>query len=254
MGWKIFVKRLIPSSILNSLLLTFPFLYHTKIVNFETNIPPNGIRELCSHLDMVLELEGNVIECGSSRCGASVIIANHLRARGYAKSVYACDSFEGFDLDELKRERASGLTIASDTFFTSTSYQYVQAKLAKLGVDDVVVPVKGFFETTLSHIDSDYCYALIDCDFRDSILYCAETIWPRLVGGGRILFDDYTSADFQGARLGIDHFVETYADEIEEHGLLDHLYFVKKVTTYPHPASPRLGEEPIQFPPQIGEG
>jgi len=228
MNWKIFIKQSIPPSILNNVLLAFPFLYHTKIVNFETNIPARGIQELRSQLDMVLGLEGNIIECGSSRCGASIIIAYHLRARGCTKSVYACDSFEGFDHDELRRERASGLTTASDKSFTSTSYRYVQTKLAKLGVNDIVLPVKGFFQTTLPHISSEFCFALIDCDLRDSLIYCAETIWSHLVSGGRILFDDYTSEDFQGARLGIDYFIEKYENEIEEHGLLNHLYLVKK--------------------------
>jgi hypothetical protein len=177
---------------------------------------------------MVLGLEGNIIECGSARCGASIIMAYHLRARGCTKSVYACDSFEGFDHAELRRERASGLTTASEKSFTSTSYRYVQTKLAKLGVNGVVLPVKGFFQTTLPCISSEFCCALVDCDFRDSVIYCAETIWPHLVSGGRILFDDYTSEDFRGARLGIDDFIEKYENEIEEHGLLNHLYLVKK--------------------------
>ena len=228
MNWRIPLKHAIPASLLNRVLLAFPSLYRTKLVNFETNISPEGIEELIAHLDAVLHLEGNVIECGSSRCGASALMAIHLQANGCPKVVYACDSFEGFDRAELKREKDLGLTTASDKAFTSTSYQYVQKKLAALRVDRSVLPVKGFFQDTLPHLASKYCFALIDCDFRDSLVYCAETIWPRLAPGGQILFDDYTSPDFRGARLGIEYFVQTYRDNIEEHGLLNRLYFVKK--------------------------
>ena len=95
------------------------------------------------------------------------------------------DSFEGFDLDELRRERASGLTTASDKAFTSTSYRYVQTKLAKLGINDIVLPVKGFFQTTLPHINSEFCCALVDCDFRETVSSTVQKLFGPiwLVGG-----------------------------------------------------------------------
>ena len=191
-------------------------------------MPADGIEDLLSQLESVLPVEGNIIECGSSRCGTSIIMANRLLSRGIRKTVYACDSFEGFDRDELRREQASRLTTAHERAFTSTSYRYVQKKIAKLGVGDIMVPVGGFFKDTLPHLNSTFCFALIDCDLRDSLVYCAETLWPRLVSKGRILFDDYTDDNFKGARIGIDHFVDKYKGEIEEHGLLQRLYLVKK--------------------------
>jgi O-methyltransferase len=229
MDWKATIKQLIPPFVLNRTLLTFPFLYRTEMVNFETNISAGGgIDDLLSQLDLVLEMDGNIIECGSSRCGTSIIMANYLRAKGKVKSVYACDSFEGFDKNELKRERAKGLTTAGEKSFTSTSYRYVSTKLERLGLYNTVIPIKGFFQDTLPHISSKFCIALVDCDLTDSIMYSAETIWPKLVRGGRILFDDYTDEDFKGARLGIDQFVLEHDDEIERHGLLKRLYLVKK--------------------------
>jgi O-methyltransferase len=244
MNWRIFVKRCIPPSVLNRVLLAFPFLYHTKFVNLESNIRGRGMQDLRSQLDLVLGLKGNIIECGSSRCGTSITIAYHLRAKGCAKSVYAYDSFEGFDQNELRRERASGFATAPDKSFTSTSYRYVQAKLARLAVDDIVLPVKGFFQSTLPHLNSEFCFALVDCDLRDSLVYCAEAIWPHLVGGGRILFDDYKSAEYRGARLGVEYFVEKYQNQIEEHGLLKQLYYVVKKTSPAHDSQLNSLEKP----------
>ena len=70
MNLKLKIKRAIPPFVLNNLLLAFPFLYRTKLVNYETNLLENdGIAELLTLLETVLNVEGNIIECGSSRCG-----------------------------------------------------------------------------------------------------------------------------------------------------------------------------------------
>ena len=228
MDWRAAIKRTVPPFILNNAFLALPVLYRSRIVNYETNISADGIADLTSQLGLVLELAGHIVECGSSRCGASVIMANYLRSRSAFKAIYACDSFAGFDLEELRRERVGGLTTAPESAFTSTSYGYVQKKIRKLGVADIIVPIRGFFQDTLPHIHSSFCFALIDCDLRQSVIYCAESIWPNLVSKGRILFDDYASRDFKGARLGIEQFICEHSNEIEEHGLLKRLYMVRK--------------------------
>jgi O-methyltransferase len=155
-------------------------------------------------------------------------MANYCQKKGIQKIIYACDSFEGFDPEELKRERAAGLTATPDRAFTSTSYDYVRKKIVRLRVDHMVKPVKGYFTETLPRIDSKFCFALIDCDLADSLLYCAETIWPKLVSKGKILFDDYLEDEFKGARIGVHRFLERYSTEIESHGLGKQLYIVTK--------------------------
>jgi Macrocin-O-methyltransferase (TylF) len=228
MNWKATVKKSVPASVLNNTLLTFPFLYGTKIVNFETNLPSHGVEDLLSQLKLVLHLEGDIIECGSSRCGATSLMAKLLKSKNVNKVIYACDSFEGFDRDELRKEQQEGLTNVTEEAFTSTSYDYVKAKLNKLNLSDTVNPIKGYFQNTLPTINNNFCFAFIDCDFRDSLVYCAETLWSHLGSQGRIVFDDYIDDGYKGARLGVDYFVDKYKDEIEEHGLLNHLYMVKK--------------------------
>ena len=83
----------------------------------------------------------------------------------------------------------------------------MRKKISRLGVADIVIPVRGFFRDTLPQIQSNFILALIDCDLKDSILYCAETIWLKLMANGRIVFDDYTNEEFKGARLAVDSFV-----------------------------------------------
>lgn len=223
------IRYIIPPSILNDLLLRFPFLYRTKLVYYETNLKANhGIDELLMQLERVLDIDGNIIECGSSLCGTSIIMANYINSKQVNKIIYACDSFEGFDLVELNKEKQAELTKASDNAFTVTSYEYVKRKIKKLEVEDVVVPIKGFFQETLPHIKSNFCFAFIDCDLKESTVYCAETIWPNLISNGRLVFDDYGNEEFRGARLGIETFVNKYKNEISNYGLMNRLYYVCK--------------------------
>lgn len=226
-GLKTKVKHILPQRIQNGVLLTFPFLYRSKLIKYETNLE-NGIDELITQLDMVIKLDGSIIECGSTYCGTSIIMAKHLRSIHVSKIIYAYDSFEGFDPTELAKERKAGLTEESEKAFKFTSYEYVTRKIKSLGFEGMVVPVKGFFEQTLPNTKGKFCFSLIDCDLRDSIVYCAERIWPNLVSGGRIVIDDYTCQDYKVAKLGVDFFVNKYGDEILEHGLLKRLYFVCK--------------------------
>ncbi len=71
-------------------------------------------------------------------------MARHLRSLGIAKIVYALDSYEGFKPSELEIERRLGLASPPDDAFKSTSFDYVRAKIRKLGFEDIVIPVKGF--------------------------------------------------------------------------------------------------------------
>ena len=205
------IKHTIPPALLNALLLRFPSLYRTELVFYETNHRAGGgIDELLAQLTMVLNVEGEIIECGSSRCGASILMAKYLRAQQVNKKILACDSYEGFDQEELSREQQTRLTTATSSAFTSTSYQYVQKKIAALGLQNSVIPLKGYFQDSLPNIPGPFCLALIDCDLKDSLLYSAEAIWPKLSSGGRLLFDDYLDSEFRGAKQGVDIFLEKH--------------------------------------------
>lgn len=225
------VKAFMPPRLMNGILLALPFLYRTELVKFESDLySGGGIDDMISQLRGSTGVEGEIIECGSSRCGSSIIMANHVLSEGIDKKVFACDTFEGFQPEELAREKKAGLaskTVAEDAF-TSTSFEYVKRKIEKLGLADRVVPVKGYFQDTLGGLDFRYCFALMDCDLSESLSFCAETLWPRLNNGGRMVFDDYLSEDFRGTRLAVDRFVETHKNEIREHGLLSRLYYVWK--------------------------
>ena len=179
------------------------------IVNYESNLDQRGLQDLLDLLGRAASLEGDTIECGSSRCGTSLIMAKYMRSLGDQRLVYALDSFEGFNPKELETERALGSPALPDDSFKSTSFDYVRQKISKLGFENTVIPVKGFFEETLPGLITNkrFSLAFIDCDLKDCMTYCAERLWPTIVPGGIMAFDHYLTAGLKGARLAVDGFV-----------------------------------------------
>lgn len=228
MDWRLAVKRLVPGPALNRILLALPFLYKLSFVNYESNMDHEALLDLEEFLDDVIKVPGEVIECGSSRCGTSAILAAWILKRGGRKVIYACDSFEGFDPGELRRERDMGLTEVSNGAFASTSYSYVRAKLKALGLSEIVLAVKGYFRETLPSIAGPFCFALVDCDLEDSMTFCAQHLFEKLSPCGGLAFHDYTSNQYRGARRAVDRFVDQYLDRLTNLGLRRQIYFVRK--------------------------
>jgi O-methyltransferase len=227
-SWRSRVKRLIPPTLLNNTLLRVPFLYRTALVNYETNMGPPELEDLHEILPEVVKVPGDLIECGTSRCGSAVITALWLRKHGLKRRVFACDSFEGFRPPEIEKEKQRGLVTGANNAFTSTSYEYVLRKLKVLSLDGIIIPVKGYFQDTLEGIPGPFCYALIDCDLEESMEYCARALFPKLSPGGWMVFDDYFSQQFKGARHAVDRFVRDHRTQIELNEPRRSLYVVRK--------------------------
>jgi O-methyltransferase len=228
-SWRLRAKELIPPTLLNNTLLRMPFLYRTALVNYETNMGPSELEDLHEIIPEVIQVPGDLIECGASRCGSAIITALWLRKHGISRRIYACDSFEGFMPAEFERQRQLGMVQAgSRNAFTSTNYEYVLRKLKVLGLDRTIVPVKGYFQDTLKGIPGPFCYALIDCDLEDSVEYCGRALFPKLSPGGWMVFDDYFSQDYKGARHAVDRFVQDHRPQIEFDEPRRDLYVVRK--------------------------
>ena len=101
------VKRLFPPSWYNRLMLTVPAIYNLPLVDYETNMDRDGLDDLYSLIYETAKCPGDIVECGSSRCGGAILMARHLRGLGIHKKVYALDSFEGFPKAEFEREKSA---------------------------------------------------------------------------------------------------------------------------------------------------
>lgn len=206
--------------------------HEIAIRDYESMLDDAGAADLRQCVLDGMSLHGEIVECGSWRGGSAMFMADLMRRHGVAKRIFACDSYEGFELDELRDERAAGWTEERDDAFASTSLKYVEAKLRERGLQGVVVPVKGYFQETLASLHGPFSLVLIDCDLSRSARFAAETLWERVTPGGVVLFDDYdTGASFRGIRPVVERFVADHTAEIPEHGLMRRLYRVVRGVT-----------------------
>jgi len=218
--WRLRLRR--------GILLRFPSLYATERVQYEGSLTPDEVQALIARLEASLGFAGDVIECGCFLCGTTVLMARLLKTRRLPKRIYACDTFAGFDPHEIRREQEVGDATRRHSF-KETDLQYVRRKLERLDVADQVVLVQGLFQETLGALDGPFCFAFIDCDLHDSMLYAARTVWPRLSPGGSCVFDDYENDEYRGATRAVDAFIAERSHDIREHGrLLRKLYYAVK--------------------------
>jgi hypothetical protein len=205
-----------------------------RMFSYESTMGRSGRKDLRELLDMIPRLPGEIVECGSHYCGTTMIMANYLRSQGVEKIIYACDSFGGFPADEFERERQLGRTNKPQATYTEAGqYEHVNEKILRMGMDKQVQVVKGLFQDSFPRWVSEWetrklCFVLVDCDLEESMLFCAHALWPLLVPGGVMAFDDYTSEEYQGARIAVDKFVAERPTDLGEHKLMRKLYLLRK--------------------------
>ena len=69
--------------------------------------------------------------------------------------------------------------------------------------------VRGEFTSTME-FSGPIQFAHIDADWYDSVRTCIDAIWPHLVPGGVIVFDDYHS--YEGCKKAVDEFLREIGD------------------------------------------
>jgi O-methyltransferase len=153
-------------------------------------------------------LEGDVVEAGVGNGGMSIFFALTLKDLGVEKRVLAADSFQGlpdphpvkdnpyFSRGEYGRDTGASLE------------QELWLAAAALGVGDAVVPVSGFFEDTLPHLDEgqSFCFAHVDADLYESVRCALECLYDRVVDGGMIAIDDFFHPGQGPARAAAEFF------------------------------------------------
>ena len=108
------------------------------------------------------------------------------------------DSFEGLPASE------HSLDLHASGEFNDTALEQV---MEMVGKEDWVDFRKGWIPQTFAGLeDARIRFAHVDVDLYQPILDCCEFIYPRLVPGGIMVFDDYGLASCPGARVAVDEF------------------------------------------------
>jgi O-methyltransferase len=149
-------------------------------------------------------LDGEVLECGVFRGGTALLAADTLQSREAQRHVHLFDTFAGMP------QTIKGVDRFERGDFDTTSVEQVEALLAPYSSVRIHA---GYIPDTFEGLDVErIAWAHVDVDTYKSVLDCIEFIYPRLVPGGYLIFDDYGFPSCVSARRAVD---EAFAERPE---------------------------------------
>jgi O-methyltransferase len=166
--------------------------------------------------------EGDLLEVGVWRGGTGALIAAQSAKLIPSATVLLCDTFSGVvktgDQD----------TIYKDGMHADTSEEIVKDLLNSLRLSNALV-FKGIFpEQTAEPIqDRRFRFCHIDVDVYASSKGVCEWLWPRLLPGGVVVFDDYGMRGTEGVQRFVNEW--RHRDDLNFlYNLNGHAVFIKK--------------------------
>jgi O-methyltransferase len=157
-------------------------------------------------------VEGDLIEAGAWRGGASILMRATLDCLGDDRSVWVADSFQGFPEGPAPADGSVDLR-AFD--FLAVPLEEVRQSFARFGCERGVRFVRGFFEQTLPGLaGTRWAIVRLDADTYEATRQALRCLYAGLSVGGYLIVDDYAS--FDGCRRAVDDFRR-------EHGIAEPL-------------------------------
>ena len=180
-------------------------------------------------------LQGNFVECGVAAGGSSALLAWVIKKFSvHPRRLFSFDSFSGMPRP-TEYDSCGGVDAESTGWGTGTCAapeDSVKEICAKLGVEDVLTAVKGYFEDTLPQMrDLVGMVALLhmDGDWYESTRTILHNLYDRLVNGAFIQVDDYGHWD--GCRRAIHEFTDARSFQFDMHQIDNTgVWFVKPDT------------------------
>ena len=147
-------------------------------------------------------VEGDLIEAGAWRGGASILMRATLDSLGDQRTVWVADSFQGFP--PTAAPDAGGADLSAFDFL-AVPLDEVRESFSRLGCEQGVEFVPGFFEETLAGLAGRrWAIVRLDADTYEPTREALATLYPSLAAGGYLIVDDYGS--FDGCRRAVDEF------------------------------------------------
>ena len=163
----------------------------------------------------------NILEVGVYRGGTGAILASAVKNNNNAL-VHLADTFEGVVKVTDRDKTYTGGEHAN------TSLEFVRQLLKDMGLSNTRL-YKGIFPDDVSESFNDMTLHLvhIDVDVYQSGKDVLEYVWPRLVSGGIIVFDDYGFQSTNGI-TELCNELQKKLDAVFIYNLNAHGIFVKK--------------------------
>lgn len=142
--------------------------------------------------------EGHGVEFGVYRGGSGLLISKVLEKAKPSMILHLFDTFTGMPASDPMKD------LHKEGDFSDVSFEDVSNFLSRCR--NIVIH-KGPFEETITQINiENLCFAHVDCDIYKSVMDCCCFIYPRIIRGGVIVFDDYGRKSCPGAKIAVDEF------------------------------------------------
>lgn len=178
--------------------------------------------ELWQLISQVKKVNGAIIEVGVWKGGTAGIICKKAEIENLDKKIYLADTFKGVAKASEKDERYKGGEHSDTSIKIANNLLYNKLNLANFKILEGVFP-----DETAQLIDENvFSFCHIDVDTYDSANDIIDWIWPKLMIGGIIVYDDY---GFIGTN-GVTRFVNEEAlkkDRLVIHNLNAHGIVIK---------------------------
>jgi hypothetical protein len=176
----------------------FEDIYRYSLTKVQRKCQVRDAYDLFQCLDHARWIDGDLIEFGSYQGHSGLLVAEFIKRTGLDKKLYLCDAFEQFPDERLGiDQRWSGSH--------PVDFAAVESLFAPYGF---VSLVRGEFEESVNSIGIDsISFAMIDCDSYRATRFVADFVFPKLVVGGVMFFEDYGHHALLGARRAADEFL-----------------------------------------------
>lgn len=164
---------------------------------------------------------GDVCEAGCFRGLSAHLFAQSIKQLDQQVAFHIFDSFQGLseiesidlpdDWDQRYKQQSDWSTDKLRKQF-SCSLQTVRENLGEF---DFIHYHEGWIPTRFHEVaDRSFSFVHIDVDLYQPILESFQFFYPRLIPHGIMVFDDYGSTQFPGAKNAIDECLRQYNDNL----------------------------------------
>ena len=180
-------------------------------------------------LGLITHLDGGVVECGVGEARTFQMLALLLQEENKGRSLWGFDSFEGFP--EPSAEDTSPRNPKKGEWKRMTRSEVYEI-LKSLRITTPVHVRQGYFKDTLRDVKLPPITLLhLDVDLYKSYKTCLEKLFPLVVEGGVVLFDEYLNEaelrKFPGASRAIDEYIGTTGYTIRQDAASQKYFLIK---------------------------
>jgi len=205
-----------------------------RIIKIDSILPDTVLMQKLLYFNrmfnVISSIEGDIVECGVGEGKTFFLLAFLISNDRKRRKLWGFDSFEGFpeptSEDESFRKPKKGE-------WAGTSPEDVIDLLRRVGIDkkfieeDIIIK-KGFFRQTLNSYRGNQISLLhIDADLYDSYKVTLKELFPRVIEGGVVLFDEYNSPKWPGVTKAVDEYFEGTEYKISYDEMSGKYYVVK---------------------------